>query len=158
MKKLIIAITFLSFFAIDLEAQNRGFRGEARQKVEEYRVQYFNRNLDLSPKEAEAFWPIYNSHQKKQEQLRESNQGRRKIELMSDADVEKSLIEHLESKQKLLDLEKDFFRQVKTVLPIRKVALLPKVEKQFKKDILQEMRERRQGNRGNRGRRGIGNR
>ena len=57
------------------------------------------------------------------------------------------MLDHLDREQKQLDLKKDFYRQIRGVLPIRKVAMIPRTEQQFKKEVLREIRQRRQ-NRG----------
>lgn len=147
MKKLFFGIITMLIFIGSTYGQRR-MRTEAMEKVEAYRMEYFTKNLELTPKESEMFWPIYNDFQAKKEAIRKSNEGRRKVELMSDAEVENYLIDHLAQEQKMLDLKKDFFRQVKSVLPIRKVAMIPRTEKNFRKEILAEMRKRRQANRG----------
>ena len=69
----------------------------------------------------------------------------RKVALMSDAEVDGFLTEHLEKEQKMLDLKKDFFRKIKEVLPVRKVAMIPSVEQRFRKEIFSEMKKRREG-------------
>lgn len=149
MKKLFFSLCMFTFLISTLYAQNSR-RTEAMAKVKEYRVVFFTNNLELSQREAEAFWPVYNEYQAKKEAIKKRGDGRRKVELMDDAEVESYLINHLDNEQKLLDLKKDFFRQVKAVLPLRKVAMIPKVEQQFRKEILSEMRTRRQDGRGNR--------
>ena len=142
MKKIFFSLLIFAFLTTTLSAQNSR-RTEAMAKVKEYRVEYFTKNLEHSSQEAKAFWPIYNDYQPKKEAIKKRG-DRRKVELMNDAEVETYLTEHLDNEQKLLDLKKDFFRQVKVVLPIRKVAIIPKVEQQFRKEILSEMRKRRQ--------------
>ena len=149
MKKLFFSLCIFTFLISTLSAQNSR-RTEAMAKVKEYRVVFFTKSLELTPKEAKAFWPIYNDYQTKKEEIKKRGDRRHKVELMNDAEVETYLIDHLDNEQKLLDLKKDFFRQVKTVLPIRKVAIIPKVEQQFRKEILSEMRKRRQEGRGGR--------
>ena len=143
MKKIFFSLLIFAFLTTTLSAQNSR-RTEAMAKVKEYRVEYFTKNLELSSQEAKAFWPIYNDYQAKKEAIKTRADRRRKVELMNDTEVETYLTEHLDNEQKLLDLKKDFFRQVKVVLPIRKVAIIPKVEQQFRKEILSEMRKRRQ--------------
>lgn len=147
MKKLILGIITVLIFTSSVFGQ-RKMREEAMEKVKAYRVEYFTDNLELTAKEAEVFWPIYDDFQTKKERIRRTGKKQRKVELMSDEEVENYLVAHLNQEQKLLDLKKDFFREVKLVLPIRKVAMIPQTEKSFRKEILSEMRKRRQETRG----------
>ena len=62
---------------------------------------------------------------------------------MSDSEV----LEHMErsfiTEQKLLDLKKNYSNQFLNVLPARKVAMIPVVERRFKEKVLKEMRNKR---------------
>jgi len=148
MKKLILGTIAVLIFTNNVFGQ-RKMREEAMEKVKAYRIEFFTKNLELTTKEAKVFWPIYDDFQTKKEHIRRTGNNQRKVELMSDEEVENYLAVHLDQEQKLLDLKKDFFREIKTVLPIRKVAMIPQTEKDFRKEILSEMRRRRQGQRGN---------
>lgn len=148
MKKLIFGLLFMTIGLTTIWGQPRGNRQEAREKVEAYRVEFFTKNLELTEAESEKFWTVYNDYEAKKKTIQKRNEGKRRVELMADDEVETYLTNHLENEQKLLDLKKDFFRQIKSVLPIRKVAMIPRVEKRFRKEILSEMRKRRQNARG----------
>ena len=122
-------------------------RAQAMERVEEFRMKFYAENLELTQEEAKRFWPIYNDFRAKQEAIK-NKQGRMgRVELMSDEEVEKFLIDHLDSEQRLLDLKKDFFRQLRGVLPNRKIALIPRTEQKFRKEIVSEIRQRKQGDR-----------
>jgi hypothetical protein len=47
------------------------------------------------------------------------------------------------TEQKLLDLKKNYANQFLKVLPARKVAMIPVVERRFKEKVLKEMRNKR---------------
>ena len=147
MKKLLIFGLFMSCFAVVLEAQNPSQRAEVKQRVEQYRVKFFTEQLQLSDKESKDFWPLFNEYEAKKKALRGKYPRGAKPELLSDAELEDYVLDHLDREQKQLDLKKDFYRQIRGVLPIRKVAMIPRTEQQFKKEVLREIRQRRQ-NRG----------
>jgi len=42
-------------------------RKEQWEKIESFRIAYFTEKLDLSPAEAETFWPLYNEYRKTME-------------------------------------------------------------------------------------------
>jgi len=51
----------------------------------------------------------------------------------------------LEKEEKMLVLKKEFINELKTVLPIRKVAMLPRAEKRFKEWMLKQIKKRNAG-------------
>ena len=109
MKKLFFILLILSIGLTNVWGQKKN-REEAMRKVEAYRIEFFTKNLDLTEKEAEKFWPIYSDYQAKQQALKDGGESMRKVARMSDAEVEGFLTEHLEKEQKMLDLKKDFFQ------------------------------------------------
>jgi hypothetical protein len=67
---------------------------------------------------------------------------------MSDAEAEKFLNSQLDMEQALLNLRKDYLQRMKKVLPVRKVAMLPRLEREFREELLgnlQQMRSNRGG-------------
>ena len=63
---------------------------------------------------------------------------------MTDKEIEALLDDELNLSQKEIDLRKRFHPQFKSVLSIRKVALLYKAEEQFKRRLLEEIQKKEQ--------------
>ncbi len=118
-------------------------KNRMEERIAAFKVNFFTHQLQLSPEESQKFWPIYNQYEKDKENLRNQYRLDRRIELMSDEEVADFISQHLEFEEKMVALKRDFFNQVREVLPIRKVAMIPKVEQRFKKALLDEMRQRR---------------
>jgi len=59
MKKLILTIFMVFITIINLSAQ----QGK-RERLKAYKTAYITEHLDLTPQEAEKFWPIYNAYEK----------------------------------------------------------------------------------------------
>ena len=66
MKKLIF-ISFITFFSfVVLSAQEKHGPGpEIFEKIKAEKISFFTSKLDLTPAEAQAFWPVYNEYEKK---------------------------------------------------------------------------------------------
>ena len=106
-----------------------------KQQKEAKRVAFLTEKLDLTPEEAEKFWPVYREYKKAHVELRKTGKPKRdgKVSEMTDEELEKLLDSMIEFKQKELDLKKKYHDKFKEVLPIRKVAKLYHAEEQYKK-------------------------
>jgi Spy/CpxP family protein refolding chaperone len=116
------------------------------EKFRAMKIAYLTEKLDLTPAEAEKFWPVYNEFQTKKEvifkelkTLKRANKQEDKE--VSDAEIEKMLNQRIITKQKELDLEKEYLAKFKSVLPISKVGKFYKAEEGFKRDLLRKMRD-----------------
>jgi hypothetical protein len=115
-----------------------------KEKVEAMRIAFITQKLDLSPEEAQKFWPVYNEFQKKREELQKKHRQENKsakdnIDSLSDKQVEALVDGEMVFRQKNLDLEKEYHSKFKSVLPIKKVARLYKAEEQFTRRLLEEI-------------------
>ncbi|MEO1260688.1 MAG: hypothetical protein AAFZ15_17960 [Bacteroidota bacterium] len=148
MKKVFLGIVLLSLFSLGANAQRDNMRAEMKEKVEAYKIAFFTEKLDLSPDESKTFWPLFNELENKQEALREKYHLKgKKLELLSDAEVKDHIMSQLDMEQEAVQLRKDYTLKFMDVLPVRKVAMLQKINREFKKELLREMRQRRQNRR-----------
>ncbi|RAJ28611.1 hypothetical protein [Pedobacter cryoconitis] len=143
--KHILAIAFILSLPFLAAAQ----RGEGRSKeIEAYKNTYLKEKLELTPEEAKIFWPIYNSMQSEQGELR---QERRKnmisfrksteIENLSDTEVESLINNELNFKQKDLNIDRKYYNKLKSSLPIKTVGKYYRAEQTFKRELLSRYRE-----------------
>jgi hypothetical protein len=159
MRKLLFAALIVVTFSAMGQAQVDPERREARLAA--FRAEVFTRVLNLTPEEAQGFWPVYNEFADKREQAQQDMRSGKQLDQMNDAEVEDQIKRHFDLKQRDIDLEREAYQKLRKVLPIRKIAKLPMAEREFRESLvkkLQEARERkmeRQPNRtpGGRGRR-----
>ena len=134
-------------------AQPGNRSGERRENIESQKIAFITSKLDLTPEEAQKFWPVYNQCQKQRKDIRDQNKpksadGKRpNIDEMSDKEVEELINKRLDANQKELDIQQNCLEQYKRVLPIKKIAKLFQAEKQFKRELLKQMRSKREGQR-----------
>lgn len=143
MKQLSLIILF-SITTIALFGQKRGAGSE---KIEAYRIAFFTQKLDLTEDESKAFWPVYNAYQKELKELRKSERqlSRGNYSEMMDKELEKMIEKRFDLRQKQLDLEQQYYKKFKAVLPMKKVAKLPQIERAFRTALLKKMKEQRKG-------------
>lgn len=98
--------------------------------------------LELTDVEAKAFWPVYKEFKKEHETLRKNfkktKEAGKKMDELSDEEVDKIIMESFDYKQKELDLKKKYHLKFKAILPIKKVAKLYHLEKKMRKDETKE--------------------
>jgi hypothetical protein len=124
---------------------------DQRKQLEADRVGVYSRVLNLTPDEARLFWPIFNEFQSQMESIqRESKDIRRNAiknyNKMSDAELDKTIEATFNQEQKQLDLKRKYTKEFKKALPVKKVILLQKAEREFKKELIHKLKERKDSN------------
>ena len=129
-------------------AQPMGPHHDKRGQIEAHKIAFITGALDLTPEEAQVFWPVYNQCQKEREEFRKSNRKQFKeggehnpLDEMSDKEVEILVDNEIAMRQKELDMDKECHAKYKQVLPIKKIAKLYRAEMEFKKVLLKKMQE-----------------
>ena len=147
MKKLLILILTVASsaqFAFTQEA----LEPSKREKLQSLKVAYLTEELNLTPEEAQAFWPLYNELESKMKAIRKAQRENRistkkNHETMSDKELAASIDRELEYEQQELNLKKEYNVLFKKILPIRKVAKLHASEQGFRKELLRGAKDRR---------------
>ncbi len=154
MKKLILFGAFLVlFFGVSTYAQN--IEAEKRDRINAQKIAFFTQHLQLSPKEAEVFWPVYNKFQQKRNELHiariENNKNYIMYkETLSDKEVEIIADRFVDFSRKESDLLAEYHKKFKEILPIGKVMKLYEAEIQFKNFLLRQIRNRQEQNKNSR--------
>lgn len=138
---LVLFITFLSF------AQDR----QDKEKIKALKVAFITERLDLSSKEAQLFWPIYNEHESSIEALRVKEWSQIHYKLKDannlsekEADALLELYNDLEKEKQQLQIR--LFSKLKDVLSSKKTLLLIKSESDFKRQLMKMYRQKHRNN------------
>jgi len=114
------------------------------KKVQAYRVAVFTEVLNLTPSEAEGFWPVFNEYLDKREEIQAQLKPTAQVDGMNDNEVDEYVKKYFELRQRELDLEKDLGQRLRKVLPLRKIAKIPVAEREFREALLKKLQENRQ--------------
>lgn len=119
---------------------------ENREKIEAEKVAFITDKLDLTVKEAQHFWPVYNEFQKKREDaFIEKRKLHKNITKNAETLSDKEIIEALNNINKLklkeVQLEKEYTDKYLKVLPAKKVIMLRKTEMEFKRTLLHKLKD-----------------
>ncbi len=131
-----------------------------KEKIESLKRAYITDELDLTTAEAEKFWPIYNAHDKKQEaikgDLRETNK-KLKTGTQTDKETLAAIDVMTQKRKEAADLDGQFMKECIPVIGSAKVAKLAGLEREFQKEMMQQLKSRRkEGNQGQRPGKGQG--
>jgi Skp family chaperone for outer membrane proteins len=121
MKRLLLLVSFVFSFLIGM-AQNGN-------RLEALKIAYITKRLDLSPEEAQKFWPIYNQYAEELKRARQDAIRNNKSEIELD--------------ESLLNIRKKYSVQFGQALSPQKIDIFFKSEKEFGAYVQKEM-ERRQ--------------
>lgn len=112
-------------------------------RLKTYRIAIFTEVLALTPEEAEGFWPVYNDYLDKRDQMQEDLKPKKRLDLMSDSEVEDQVKRHFEMRQRDVDLEKELYQKLRSVIALRKIVKIPEAEREFREQLLIKLREAR---------------
>ena len=141
MKRIVILVSFLAagYFTY-------GQSGKAREKIEAARIALITKELNLTPEQAQRFWPIYNEFKSKRGELsRNFNQKRRDFDAANATEDErKQMLDlGLELKQKQLNLEKEYSGKLLDVITSRQIIQLRQAEDKFRRLLIERLQQNR---------------
>ncbi len=142
MKKILWTIALLITVPFFVSAQDQ----EARDKIEAARIAFITERLDLTPQQAEKFWPLYREYHKERETLRkEFNEARTGIRDKDLTEEEsKRLIDlGLRFKERETQLQRTYSERLVRVISNRQLLELRKTEDDFRRMLLQRLEKRR---------------
>jgi len=147
MKNLILAIAFI-FFATSFVVAQPGGKAN-RDKIKSVKIAFITEKLDLTVKEAEAFWPLYNEFDKAMHETRKSMKAKRgekgelDINTITNEKAEKMLTDRLKHEEEVVNLKRNYTKKFLAILPAVKVLKLFHAEEEFKRELLRSMRAKR---------------
>jgi Skp family chaperone for outer membrane proteins len=150
MKKLMIIALLLIIGTASLWAQPNN----RKEKINAARVAYITDRLDFNEKESAAFWPVYNRFEDEKQAINKKYGVSQDREWMTDEEAEKAMLDQLEREEEITKLKRTYYWEFKKVISPRKIALLNKAEREFKKMVLNRMQNNRRNQNGQRPRPG----
>ncbi|WP_348810883.1 sensor of ECF-type sigma factor [Flavobacterium maritimum] len=146
LKKIFPILLFLVSFSF--YAQGEGMK-EKKEQIKALKVAFLTTELNLTASESEKFWPVYNTFDDKQFELRHQKM-KAFMRRMNDESIEKmtekeaiAFLNQIEStEEELFLLRKKFIITLKKILPATKIIQLKKSEEDFNRKLLHQYRDR----------------
>lgn len=147
MKKTILALLLTCSLSTLVNAQHK----KGREKIRTYKISYITEKLNLTPDEAEKFWPLYNKYDKKMMQLHREERFniKRKIKNKGGIDnITEKESEDFLKKIRLLSQERykikaDFHNKISKVLPYKKILTLEITEHDFHRNLIKKFKRKK---------------
>ena len=119
------------------------------ERIKALKVSFITERIDLTEKEAQQFWPVYNEYENKINKIRyrEIKSIRREIrdniETLTDERAKALLNALNDAENKLHALEAEFPKKLSGIISSKKIILLKIAEDDFKRKMLEEFKRRK---------------
>ena len=148
MKKNLLTSLLLFFIALTASAQEQQ-KSRPHFSPEEFQAKqkaYITEKAELSPEEAEAFFPLFFELQKKKfdlERAARKDFKKNRNEQMSEEECRKFVYHMADTKVEIAKLEREYTDKYLEVLPACKVRKVLHAECTFQRDLIKKMMEHR---------------
>ncbi|MCM4163254.1 hypothetical protein DHC50_06550 [Arenibacter sp. A80] len=139
--KILAPLLFL-FATLSLSAQEK----QDWEKIKSLKVAFITEKLNLTSKEAQSFWPIYNQHQAEKEGFYREDRFEigseiKKLDALSDAQAEELLVRMQRLEGEKYKAEKSYIEKVSKTISAKKTILLMRSEEDFKRQLLKQYKQ-----------------
>jgi Spy/CpxP family protein refolding chaperone len=138
----------LFFVSFTFFAQGERMK-EKKEQIKALKVAFFTTELDLTTSEAERFWPVYNTYDDKQFEIRHKKMkafmyrmDNDALDKMSEKEASTLLSLLSNSEEDLFLLRKKLNNDLKEILPSVKIIKLKKAEDNFNRKLLHQYRDK----------------
>jgi hypothetical protein len=143
MKKFGIFLILNFLIILSVQAQRRGID---RERLEAARIAFITTRLDLSPEQAQNFWPIFNEfNEQREEKLKQiaSLNPRSNTEPISKEEAQRLIKQRFELQRELIEDEEAFVQKAATVISYQQILQLNSINREFARSIYQRQRQNR---------------
>ncbi|MGQ0828523.1 MAG: hypothetical protein ACT4ON_09030 [Bacteroidota bacterium] len=116
-----------------------------RDKIDALRASFMAKRVNFTAQEAQAFWPLYNEMNDRQEAVRKTFRlqynAKTDFNFQTDKEAESYINAELLLKQKEYEIFREYYEKFKKILPVKKVAAVKRAEEDFKKELIKSIKE-----------------
>ena len=152
---LIALLMSAQLFAQPGNRRGENSKQDRHEKIEQLKITFITRELNLTSAEAQQFWPVYNEMSDK---LKLEKKAQRSItkklksnyDSYSDAEFKTELDKLYSSETKETELKKEYNHKIATIIGYKKSAKLLSLEQRFKRELLNKVKSKPGGPNGGR--------
>ena len=140
MKNVLVVIFFMLFSFAGMTQKKE----EHRERIKALKTAHITEGLNLSSREAQQFWPIYNDYEEKRRSLyRKERADIPSLECVTEESAAARLDEYVEIEKQDYLLKKKYYRDLGNIFSAKRIIQLKKVEDEFNEKMMREYRARR---------------
>ena len=142
--KTYISTLFVLLFTVSVFAQHKD-----RERIQALKVSFITEKLDLTTKEAQAFWPIYNAYDEKSRKYKYEDMRSIRKEIkenaatLTDAKAEELLNKFVQAENTLHQERVNLIVNLKKIISPKKIILLKATEDDFNRKLFDEYKKRK---------------
>lgn len=138
----------LLLVSIPFYAQGESMK-EKKEQIKVLKAAFFTTELNFTNSEAEKFWPIYNTfddnqfelrHQKMRAFMKRMNDG--SLDKITEKEANTFLAQIEDTEEELFLLRKKFTQNLRGIMPASKIIKFRKAEEDFNRKLLQQYRNK----------------
>lgn len=140
--KTLLGLMLLVLSGVAVQAQSQ----EAMEKIESARIALITERLELTPEQAEKFWPLYREYSEKRRELRqEFIAARQSVDQhnMTDEESKRLLDKGLELKERQLNIDRTYVDRLNRVISSQQLLQLRNAEDDFRRMLLERLERRK---------------
>jgi len=139
---LFIAFSLCTVFFLSAQNKTDERKRQDLEKLREKRVAYFTEEIGLTEEEAKEFWPVCNELEEKKfeinrnvrQEIRKIRDAQRTGKSVSDAEYDRLVNIISNSKEKEVEIEKEYLKKIRKILSPEKVFKYQRVEYKFARE------------------------
>ncbi|WP_181308445.1 Spy/CpxP family protein refolding chaperone [Rufibacter sp. XAAS-G3-1] len=111
------------------------------EKIETAKIAYITDKVNLTGDQAQRFWPVYQEHDRRRNELRQKSRHFReeKLSNLSDEQIQAGLENRLNIRQRELNMDKEFMDKYLRIISPRQLANFYRAEREFTKLLLERL-------------------
>ncbi|MDG1276714.1 MAG: hypothetical protein P8O16_05490 [Algoriphagus sp.] len=142
MKKYVLTLSIL-LISLGFSFAQRSTERYDPEKLQAARIAFITTRLDLTPPQAEKFWPVFNQYSdmreallKEMSALSDSRNGQ-----ITESDAKKRVEQRFEIQKKLLTYEEKFVADISKVISYNQILALNGLARDFTRQLYQRQRK-----------------
>lgn len=122
--------------------------GNHNERIELIKTRYLTRQMNLTRDEARLFWPVYDEYQNQLAKITKEREewsppSPEAFNKMTDDEINALIDGRLKHAEAAYEARKQLIKDLREILPPRKVAIFLRAEQQFSKELRRRIQERR---------------
>jgi Spy/CpxP family protein refolding chaperone len=111
------------------------------EKIEAAKIAFITDKINLSTEQAQRFWPVYQEHDRRRNELRQKSRPFKEENLnnFSEEQIRAGLEARLNIRQRDLDLDKEYMDKYLRIITPRQLAKFYRADREFTKLLLERL-------------------